>query len=191
MSDALIDAAKEAGKPPIIYSICNWGWQQVWLWGKEQGQSWRTTQDIEPKWSSISYIINNNSFITYAADFYGHNDLDMLQLGNGDLDYEESKSHFTAWALMKSPLLIGTDLTKISNETLQILTNPEILAINQDPVIGTSISPFRWGYNRDWTWDPDHPAEFWSGRSQNGTVIMIVRTGIFPFTDVLTRIWGE
>jgi alpha-galactosidase len=80
MSDALIDAAKEAGKPPIIYSICNWGWQQVWLWGKEQGQSWRTTQDIEPKWSSISYIINNNSFITYAADFYGHNDLDMLQL---------------------------------------------------------------------------------------------------------------
>ncbi|KAG6834010.1 hypothetical protein H0H93_012592, partial [Arthromyces matolae] len=67
-----------------------------------------------------------------------------LEVGNGNLGFEESKSHFTAWALMKSPLLI---LSKVTSKTLSILKNTEIIAINQDPVIGTSISPFRWGVN--------------------------------------------
>lgn len=176
MSDAIIELAEETGTTPMIYSLCSWGWQQVWLWAHEQGQAWRTTQDIEPNWKSISYIINNNSFITQAADFYGHNDLDILEVGNGELDFEESKSHFTAWAFMKSPLLVSTDLTNITDASLSILTNQEIIAINQDDVVGTSISPFKWGYNQDWTWDPEHPAEYWSGRSQNGTVVMLLNT---------------
>lgn len=89
--------------------------------------------------------------------------------GNGDLTYDEAKSHFTAWALMKSPLLVGTDvgiarirsswnlllrvlfqlyqLSRVTHETLEILMNREIITINQDPVVGTSISPFRWGLN--------------------------------------------
>jgi hypothetical protein len=67
--------------------------------------------------------------------------------GNGGLNYEEAKSHFTAWALMKSPLLIGTNLSAIDQPTLDILTNKEIIAINQDPVYGESVSPFRWGTN--------------------------------------------
>ncbi|KAF8659071.1 hypothetical protein AX16_001910, partial [Volvariella volvacea WC 439] len=145
-------------------------------WGADLGHSWRTTDDIGPNWRSIANIINFNSFITASTDFYGHNDLDMLQLGNGALTYEESKTHFTAWAFMKSPLLIGTNLSRITPEILGVLKNQEILAINQDPVVGKSISPFRWGVNPNWTSNSTHPAQYWSGPSQNGTVFMLINT---------------
>ncbi|KAF8918553.1 glycoside hydrolase superfamily [Mucidula mucida] len=114
--------------------------------------------------------------------FNGRNDLDMLQLGNGNLTFDESKSHFTAWALMKSPLFIGTNLSAITNETLSILKNKEILAINQDPIVGTSISPFRWGLNPDWTSDSNFPAQYWSGPTQDGTVFMLLNTLNEPST---------
>ncbi|THH03980.1 hypothetical protein EW146_g10301 [Bondarzewia mesenterica] len=94
--------------------------------------------------------------------------------GNGDLTFEESKTHFTAWALMKSPLLIGTDLPSITSESLEILTNKEIIAISQDPVVGTGVTPFRWGINPDWTLNASYPAQYWSGKSQNGTVFMLL-----------------
>jgi len=98
----------------------------------------------------------------------------MLEIGNGDLNYEESKTHFTAWALMKSPLLIGTDLEKISRKSLQILKNTELIAINQDPIVGTAVSPFRWGINPDWTFNSTHPAQYWSGETQHGPVVMLI-----------------
>lgn len=176
MADAISALTQQTGKNPMIFSLCEWGLNQVWLWGKQFGQSWRTTFDIAPEWDSITAIINFNSFITQATDFYGRNDLDMLQVGNGALTYDESKTHFTAWALMKSPLFIGTDLTTVTQETLSILKNKEILAINQDPVEGTSISPFRWGINPDWTSNVTHPAQYWSGPSENGTVFMLINT---------------
>ncbi|KAG5650662.1 hypothetical protein H0H81_011467, partial [Sphagnurus paluster] len=102
--------------------------------------------------------------------------------GNGGLTYEEAKSHFTAWALMKSPLLIGTDLASIKPDILGILKNKEILAINQDDVIGSSISPFRWGINPDWTSNSTHPAQYWSGPSKYGTVFMLLNTLSVPAT---------
>ncbi|KZW03455.1 glycoside hydrolase family 27 protein [Exidia glandulosa HHB12029] len=182
MQKAIADVAEESGKPPIIFSLCEWGWQQVWLWGKTIGQSWRTTGDISPQWSSLASIINFNSFITMATDFYGRNDMDMLQLGNGDLTIDEAKAHFTAWALMKSTLLIGTDMRNVSQDVVDILTNSEILAINQDPVVGTSISPFRWGFNPDWTSDSLHPAQYWSGPTQDGVVFMLVNVADSPAT---------
>ncbi|KAG6813119.1 hypothetical protein H0H92_013973 [Tricholoma furcatifolium] len=127
-----------------------------------------------PEWWILSKIINRNSFIAWASDFYGHNDMDILEVGNGQLTFEEAKSHFTAWALMKSPLLVSTDLATISQETLDILKNKEIIAINQDPVIGSSVIPFRWGINPAWTHNTSHPAQYWSGESQNGTVFMLL-----------------
>jgi len=175
MADALAQVGQNTGTQ-IAYSLCEWGWNQVWLWGASMGHSWRTTDDISPNWNSITSIINFNSFITQATDFYGHNDMDMLQLGNGDLTYDEARSHFTAWALMKSPLLIGMNLSAITPDILDILTNREILAINQDQVVGTSISPFRWGKNPDWTSDSSFPAQFWSGATQDGTVFMLLNT---------------
>jgi alpha-galactosidase len=176
MADAMATLAKTSGKPPFVFSLCEWGWSQVWIWGKTLGHSWRVTGDIAPQWDSLAAIINFNSFITQGTDFSGHNDMDMLQLGNGGLTFEEAKSHFTAWALMKSPLLIGTNLSAITPDILGILKNTEILAINQDPVIGQSISPFRWGLNPDWTSNDSFPAQYYSGPSQNGTVFMLLNT---------------
>ncbi|KAI0049699.1 glycoside hydrolase family 27 protein [Auriscalpium vulgare] len=176
MSEAINDLALASGRTPLIYSLCQWGREQPWLWAREFGQSWRTTTDIGPAWSWMSDIINTNSFITWASDFYGHNDLDMLEVGNGNMTLDEQKSHFTAWALMKSPLLIGTDLRIIANESLEVLSNREIIALNQDPVVGTAISPFRWGINPDWVSNSTHPAQYWSGKSENGTVFMLLNT---------------
>ncbi|KAG6823845.1 hypothetical protein H0H92_008867, partial [Tricholoma furcatifolium] len=182
MADAIETVAASERKTPMVFSLCSWGWSQVWLWASTMGQSWRTTGDIAPEWNSLAFIINFNSFITQATDFGGHNDLDMLQLGNGGLTYEEEKSHFTAWALMKSPLFIGTNLSGIAPSTLEILKNEEIIAINQDDIIGKSISPFRWGLNPDWTSNSTHPAQYWSGPSKFGTVIMLLNTLAEPAT---------
>ncbi|KAJ7634471.1 glycoside hydrolase [Roridomyces roridus] len=180
MATALADLATTSGKPPFVFSLCEWGWSQVWLWAQDVGHSWRVTGDIAPQWNSLASIINFNSFITQATDFSGHNDMDMLQLGNGGLTFDEAKSHFTAWALMKSPLLIGTNLSRITDDILDILKNTEILSINQDSVVGKSISPFRWGINPDWTSNSSFPAQYWSGPSQNGTVIMLLNTLSHP-----------
>jgi len=175
MADAIKRLESKGGKK-MQFSLCQWGRQQPWLWARRLGQSWRTTGDIQPNWDSIAGIINENSFYTWASDFYGHNDMDILEVGNGNLTYDEAKSHFTAWAFMKSPLLISADLATATRETLEILTNGEVIAINQDPVVGTSVSPFRWGINPDWTFNASHPAQYWSGESQNGTIIMLLNT---------------
>ncbi|KAH9478773.1 putative alpha-galactosidase B [Psilocybe cubensis] len=174
MSEAIIRLSKSSGKPPFLFSLCQWGRNQPWIWARKLGQSWR----VNPEWKSLASILNENSFIATATDFYGRNDMDILfffvpRRGNGDLTYEEQKSHFTAWALMKSPLLI---LATVTEQTLSILKNTEIIAINQDPVVGTSITPFRWGINPDWTFNATHPAQYWSGDSQNGTVFMLLNT---------------
>ncbi|KIM37201.1 glycoside hydrolase family 27 protein [Hebeloma cylindrosporum] len=176
MSNAIKKQSQLSGKPPILFSLCQWGRVQPWLWARQLGQSWRSTGDIYPEWISVAGIINENSFISWATDFYGRNDLDMLEIGHSKLTYDEQKSHFTAWAFMKSPLLIGTDMSEITDEALSILKNAEIIAINQDPVVGTAITPFRWGINPDWTFNRTHPAQYWSGKSENGTIIMLLNT---------------
>ncbi|KAF8438048.1 glycoside hydrolase family 27 protein [Boletus edulis BED1] len=175
MTDALAMVAKQTGTT-FTFSLCEWGWSQVWLWGASMAHSWRIDNDIGPYWSSIATIINAASFVTQATDFYGRNDPDILEIGNGDFTYDEAKTHFTAWALMKAPLLISTNLATISQEMLSILKNTEIIAINQDPAYGTSVSPFRWGINPDWTFNSSFPAQFWSGPSENGTVFMLINT---------------
>lgn len=128
-------------------------------------------------------IINEASFLWWAPDFYGHDDMDMLEVGNdgigtppGNLTYEEEKSHFTAWALLKSPLFIGTDLTKASKQSLEIFGNRDLIKINRDPNVGESISPFRWGVNADYSFNATHPAEYWSGNSSYGVVFMVLNS---------------
>ncbi|KAJ7759452.1 glycoside hydrolase family 27 protein [Mycena maculata] len=171
MSNAIAAQAKASGKSPFILSLCEWGREQPWLWARRLGQSWRTTTDITPDWKSIASIIDQNLFYSWVSDFYGHGDLDMLEVGNGELTFEEAKAHFTVWSFLKSPLLI---LAAASDETLEILKNTEIIGINQDPVVGTAVAPFRWGLNPDWTANASFPAQYWSGESQNGTIVMLL-----------------
>ncbi|EME38419.1 glycoside hydrolase family 27 protein [Dothistroma septosporum NZE10] len=198
MSDAIAKFATQTGCT-FEFSLCEWGWEQPWIWGKRLAQAWRIDGDIKPFWSAISAIIDQVSFQYWATDFYGHNDMDILEVGNtgvgtppGNLTYEESKSHFTAWALMKSPLIIGTDLTEASTQTLNILRNQNLIKINQDPNVGEGISPFSWGVNPDYVSNPAHPAEYWSGNSSYGVVIMVLNSQDQPATMSfnLTQSWA-
>ena len=129
MRDALLKQ-----KRPIFYSMCEWGVNDPAKWAKEVGNSWRTTGDIFNSWNSMIGIIDiNNKWYEYAGPG-GWNDPDMLEVGNGGMTVEEEKIHFGLWCISKAPLLIGCDITKMSKETFDILTNPEVIAINQDPL---------------------------------------------------------
>ena len=200
ISDAIAARAKKhKSEKPFQLALCEWGWQQPWIWAGRLGQSWRIGGDIRPWWSALSSIINQASFIASETRFFARNDLDMLEVGNtgrgtppGNLTYDEAKSHFTAWALLKSPLLIGSDMESATTETIEILENKDILKINQDPNVGESIVPFRWGFNPDYTWDPDHPAEYWTGNSSYGVVFMVLNPQDTPqqMSFNLTESWA-
>lgn len=105
------------------------------------------------------------------VDFYGHSDPDMLELGNGNLTIEENRSHFALWAIMKSPLLIGTNLAALDSAKVDILKNKYLLAFNQDDVFGAAAAPYKWGTNDMWTFNASFPAEYWSGRFKQGTLV--------------------
>lgn len=167
MRDALL-----AQNRTILYSICNWGHAAVQFWGNETGNSWRITGDITPNWARVAEILNEGSFLSHYTDFWGHGDADMLHIGNGNLTYEESRSHFALWAAMKSPLIIGTALDKLAPEKVDILKNKALLAFHQDDKFGAPAEPYKWGTNPDWTFNATHPAEYWSGSSKAGTLVL-------------------
>lgn len=100
----------------------------------------------------------------------------MLEVGNG-MSAAEERSHFGLWALMKSPLIIGTDLSQLSSDQVDILKNSYLLAFNQDPVHGASAIPYKWGTNPDWTWNSTFPAEYWAGEYTDGIIIAMLNTG--------------
>ncbi|KAG9197770.1 hypothetical protein G6514_001050 [Epicoccum nigrum] len=184
MAKAIAARAVNMNEQPFVFSICQWGWQNPWVWAKRLGHSWRINGDIKPWWESLTAIIDNASFQYWATDFYGHNDMDMLEVGNtgqgdpvGNLTYDEAKSHFTAWALLKSPLFISTNLPNATQEARDILKNSDIIKINQDPNVGESIAPFRWGSGQlDYVSNATHPAQYWSGNSSYGVVFMLLNT---------------
>jgi alpha-galactosidase len=127
--------ALQATGRPIVYSFCQYGWDAVWEWGPSLGANlWRTTGDINPTWDRMTLIgFSQAGLSEYAGP--GHwNDPDMLEVGNGKLTLEENRTHMSLWALLASPLLAGNDLSKMKPETAQILTNREVIAIDQDPL---------------------------------------------------------
>lgn len=117
-----------------------------------------------------------NSFLLNDVDFWGHNDADMLEVGSDNITQAETRTHFALWAAMKSPLIMGTDLRTLSQESIDLLLNPYLLAFNQDPVYGAPAKPYKWGVNTDWTWNMTNPAEYWSGESRNGTLVLMMNT---------------
>ena len=125
------DALNRTGRP-IFYSLCQWGEEDVATWGKEVGNSWRTTGDINDNWNSMLNIIDINDKSYQYAGPGGWNDPDMLEVGNEGMTITEYKTHFSLWAISKAPLLIGCDITKMKEEIKDILTNPEVIAVNQD-----------------------------------------------------------
>lgn len=184
MRDALAKQDHE-----ILYSLCIWGRAGVFDWGNNTAISWRMSGDIEPNWQSVAHILNENSFRLNSVDFWGHNDADMLEVGNGDLTTEETRTHFAFWAAMKSPLLIGTDLTTLSDDNVDLLKNKYLLAFSQDALHGEPAKPYKWGTNPDWTYNNTYPAEYWAGPSQAGHLVLILN----PSNSTQTKevIWSD
>ncbi|PIA58017.1 hypothetical protein AQUCO_00500148v1 [Aquilegia coerulea] len=118
----------------IFYSLSEWGVDDPALWAGKVGNSWRTTDDINDTWASMTTIADlNDKWASYAGPG-GWNDPDMLEVGNGGMTYQEYRAHFSIWALMKAPLLIGCDVRNMTAETMEILGNEEVIAVNQDPL---------------------------------------------------------
>ncbi|KAG6741165.1 hypothetical protein POTOM_056654 [Populus tomentosa] len=128
---ALADYIHGKGLKLGIYSDAG-GQEDPATWASNVGNSWRTTGDISDNWDSMtSRADQNDQWASYAAPG-GWNDPDMLEVGNGGMTTEEYRSHFSIWALAKAPLLIGCDVRTMSDETLEMLSNREVVAVNQD-----------------------------------------------------------
>ena len=152
--------ALQATGRPIYFSLCQYGWDSVWKWGPTVGgNSWRTTDDIEDNYMSMSNIgFSQAGLSKYAAP--GHwNDPDMLEVGNGKMKYNEYLTHMSLWAILAAPLLAGNDLSQMSAETKSILMNKDVIAIDQDPLgkQGDRVSA-------------EGPFEVWSKPLKDGSV---------------------
>lgn len=140
---AMRDALAATGRP-IVYSICEWGRTdpKVWTWGKEYGNLWRTTGDISDNWGSMIGKAQANRVLAQWAGPGHWNDPDMLEVGNGGMTATEYRTHFSLWAIMAAPLLIGSDLREVNADTFTILKNTDVIAVDQDSLgrQGTVIS---------------------------------------------------
>ncbi len=137
MRDALYAANR-----PILFSLCEWGDNKPWLWAEDIGHMWRTTGDIYPcfdceynhgtwsSWGVMQILDMQKGLRKYAGP--GHwNDPDMMEVGNG-MSTNEDKAHFSMWCMLAAPLIAGNDLRDMSKETHDILTNKEVIAVDQD-----------------------------------------------------------
>ncbi len=142
---ALMRAALDASGRQIVFSLCEWGTAKPWLWGKGIGNLWRTTGDIQDKWEGrikwpngdccangmLAILDQQDGLESYAGP--GHwNDPDMLEVGNGGMTTTEYRSHFSLWAILAAPLIAGNDLRSMTPEIHDILTNKEVIGVDQD-----------------------------------------------------------
>lgn len=144
------DALHKAGRP-ILFSICEWGDNKPWDWAKDVGHSWRTTGDIYPCWNcehnhgswsswGVLPILDKQAGLRKFAGPGHWNDMDMMEVGNG-MNEEEDRAHFSLWAILASPLIAGNDLRSMNDTTKKILTNKDMIAINQDKL---GIQAMKW-----------------------------------------------
>ena len=130
--DKMGKALRATGRP-IVYSLCQYGWDAVWEWAPSVGGNlWRTTGDIRPEWQSIYSLMNEQAGLAKYAGPGHWNDPDMLEVGNGKLTLAENRTHFSMWAMLAAPLLAGNDLPHMTPEVRDILTNRDVIAIDQD-----------------------------------------------------------
>jgi alpha-galactosidase len=135
------DALKKSGRP-IVFSLCEWGSTKPWLWAGDVGNLWRSTGDISDKWDTgekqdglgvVQILDLQDGLQSYAGP--GHwNDPDMLEVGNGGMSITEYRAHFSMWCLLAAPLMAGNDIRSMSADIHDILTNKEVIAIDQDPL---------------------------------------------------------
>jgi alpha-galactosidase len=193
MSDALVNSGRE-----IVYSLCNWGEDSPWDWAPTIANSWRMAGDLYDSYSrpdqrcpctgddftcklagffcSFTNVLGKAAAYVSKARPGAWNDLDILEVGNGGSTDDEYITHFSMWAALKSPLMMGNDIRSMDPKAYSILTNPAVLAINQDP-LGSSAARMwkadvsdkdRWGYGEN---------SLWSGRLANGDQVVALING--------------
>lgn len=135
------DALYATGRP-IVFSLCEWGNNKPWEWAKDIGHLWRTTGDITAcfdcvvdhgtwkSWGVMQILDMQEGLRIYAGPDHW-NDPDMMEVGNG-MSLSEDRAHFSMWCILAAPLIAGNDLINMSKETIEILTNREVISINQD-----------------------------------------------------------
>jgi alpha-galactosidase len=130
MADAL-----RATNRPIVYSLCQYGREDVWTWGdKVGGNLWRTTGDINDTYKRMMEIVDTQSAIAKYAGPGHWNDPDMLEIGNGGMTTDEYRTHMSLWAIFAAPLLAGNDVRGMTDDTKSILLNKDVIAVDQDPL---------------------------------------------------------
>jgi alpha-galactosidase len=161
---------------PMVYSLCQYGWDSVWEWGPTVGGNlWRTTGDISANFDRMSVIGRGQAGLAkYAAP--GHwNDPDMLEVGNGKLTLDENMTHMTLWSMLAAPLIAGNNLTQMTPEIGAILMNKEVIAIDQDTLGRQGDRIFASG-----------PLEIWSKPLKGGAAAL----AIFNFGETASDLTG-
>jgi len=163
MHDALVRTGR-----PIVYSMCQYGLRKVWEWGASVGGNlWRTAGDISDRYDRMNFIAHTQDGIEKYAGPGHWNDPDMLEVGNGHMKQDEYLTHMSMWCMLAAPLLAGNDLAQMSAETLAILTNPEVIAIDQDPK----------GVQAHWAWQVG-PYEIWAKPlADDATAALLINRG--------------
>ncbi|KAI9126503.1 hypothetical protein K1719_002099 [Acacia pycnantha] len=174
MTRALLKAGR-----PIFFSLCEWGDLHPALWGAKLGNSWRTTNDINDSWDSMISRADMNEVYADLARPGGWNDPDMLEVGNGGMMNNEYIVHFSLWALSKAPLLLGCDIRNMTEETKMIISNEEVIAVNQDP-LGVQGKKVRM----------EGDIEIWAGPlCKNRVVAVLLNRG--PVRYSITAFWDD
>ncbi|MCL2547145.1 MAG: glycoside hydrolase family 27 protein [Oscillospiraceae bacterium] len=170
----------------ILFSACNWGHHEVEKWIRSSGaHMWRSTGDIVDNWESVKSIAKSQIGKECHGAPYCHNDMDMLVVGmrdngtfvgGGGCTDEQYRTHFSLWCMMNSPLMIGCDVRNMSDEAQAILTNAELIALNQDP---EGRQPY---VTRHWDWD-DAGAHTFVKPLHDGSYAI----GLFNLDDMSTK----
>ena len=125
------NAIRNCGKADVVFNICRWAYPGTWV--SDVADSWRTTGDIYDEWKSVKSIIAENLCMSAYCHDGHYNDMDMLEVGRS-MSPIEDETHFGMWCIMSSPLLIGCDMANIKPQALKLLTNRDLIALNQDPL---------------------------------------------------------
>jgi alpha-galactosidase len=175
MGEALV-----ATQRPIVLSLCEYGRFDVGAWGRDVGGNlWRTTGDIEDTYASMSKIGFDKNGTSRHTGPNGWNDPDMLEVGNGGMTHDEYQTHMALWAMLSAPLILGNDVRSMTPETLDLLKNPEVIAIDQDKA-GAQGLPVK----------KDSAVEIWTKRLADGSTAV----GIFNRGETTANAsigWGE
>ena len=133
----LWDSAIDASGRDMLVAASTWGWENEASWGPSYAHTWRIDGDVTPVWSDVLRTLDKGSTSTLrsaSGPSKGWNDFDTMQTGNPGLTEAEGRSQFYMWAMSNSPLILGNDLSTATSATLTMLGNPEIIAVNQDPM---------------------------------------------------------